>query len=256
MLLLVDIGNTQTVVGCFNAEQQQLCEELRFDSNRSRTSDEYEGLLLPLLRARIGTNVAIKGAVVSSVVPPLTPVFLSLVERCFNCPVFAVGPGIKTGIGIKIANPRSVGADRIANAVAAAEYYALPALVVDFGTATTFDYIDADRHYCGGAIAPGLELGLTALVQRTAKLPTVELLWPQQVVGNDTVEAMQSGLMIGYACLVEGLIGRIVAERGSLGSVVATGGLGRVLFEHLHSIQSYDPQLTLKGLAVLAKLNF
>jgi type III pantothenate kinase len=248
MLLAVDIGNTNTVLGEFDGDV--LVHECRIKSEATRTCDEYGVFLRALLKHQAKTSAI----VISSVVPALTPVFASILEGMFGLKPLIVSPGIKTGLVIKVKNPQVVGADRIVNAVAAKALYGAPAIVIDFGTATSFDVIDSSEAYCGGAIAPGVEVALAGLVDRTAQLPRIALEMPEKAVGRDTVEAMRSGTFLGYLCLCDGLIDRIKAETGDA-KVIATGGLGRIFSEYSSKIDVYDPHLTLKGLKELGVMN-
>lgn len=251
-LLVVDIGNTNVVFGLFSGET--LRAEFRCRTDSATTLDEYEVFLSTLL-ARQQIPAKINRAIISSVVPPITPTMSKLLRERFGVTPMVVGPGLKTGIQIKVPEPQTVGADRIVNTVAAKHLFGAPALVIDFGTATTIDYLSAAGAYEGGVIAPGPMLALESLSSRTAKLPRVELAWPKSAVGNTTITCMQSGAVIGYLCLVEGLVERIREEVGAISHVVATGGLGRLYSEHSRVITVYDPQLTLKGLKILADLN-
>jgi type III pantothenate kinase len=254
MLLCFDIGNTNTVIGCFEADV--LKAEIRISSSRERTSDEYSSLVLTLLNQKVQIlPESVSAAIISSVVPPLTPVFSKLIEDLFKVTPLIVGTGIKTGISIRVAEPTSVGADRIVNALAARELFGSPALVVDFGTATSFDYVSDKGEYEGGAIAPGIQLSLDALARNTAKLPRIEIAWPKMVVGKNTISAMQSGTVVGYMCMVDGLIERFEKEVGPIKHVIATGGLGRLFTEHSAKIHRYEAHLTLMGLRLIAVLN-
>ena len=253
MLLAFDIGNTNTVVGVFEGEE--LAAEFRLKTDRRRTLDEYFVLFNAFLAGRFERRPVCEAAVISSVVPPITDLFVRLASERLGVKVLVVEPGIKTGISIKTLNPGAVGADRVVNAVAAKCFYGLPALVIDFGTATSFDYIDADSNYLGGIIASGIEISMEALVSNTAKLPRIELTWPEQALGRDTVAAMQSGTVLGYHYLVEGLIERLSQEVGPFAKVVATGGLGALMAAHSKRIQVFDPYLTLKGMQHLWRLN-
>lgn len=253
MLLVVDIGNTNIVIGAFRGEE--LLFEFRLKTDPGRTIDEYSALLFGLIDRKLGPGAQFSECVISSVVPPLTNDIVRLVEESFHLSPLVVGPGIKTGLSIKIANPSTVGADRVVNAVAAKVLFGTPALVIDFGTGTTFDYISKEGNYEGGVICPGAFIALDALVRNTAKLPRIEFAWPKSFVGRDTVSAMQAGSVGGYVCMVDGLVDRMVAELGPIEHVVATGGLGRVFSAHSSRIKKYDPHLTLKGMRILAELN-
>lgn len=253
MLLAFDIGNTNMVVGCF--EKQTLKEVVRLQTDPNRSVDEYAGLLIPLLERRLGMSPTIERAVISSVVPPLTTDIADLIQSEFQVEPLQVGPGVRTGIAIRAADPSAVGADRVVNALAAKTLFGSPVIVVDFGTATSFDVVDKNGDYLGGAIAPGLKVSLEALVARTAKLPKIELSWPERVVGNSTITAMQSGAVVGYTCLVDGLIDSLGKEVGGVERVVATGGLGADFVRYCEGVDEYVPHLTLEGLRLIAELN-
>lgn len=253
MLLTIDIGNTNIVVGCFQGAE--LAFNVRLKTDTDRTVDEYEALLASVLERRDKKLPKIRQAVICSVVPPLTSVFVELIQERLNVDPIVVGPGTKTGMPIKIQEPAAVGADRVVNALAAKEYYGVPAVVIDFGTATSFDYVSAEGNYEGGIIVPGVLTSLNALVKGTAKLPRIELAWPKTVVGKSTVHAMQVGAAVGYMCLVDGLIQKLKSEVGKIDHIIATGGLGELFCSHSTLIQSFDPHLTLKGMLVVAKLH-
>ena len=253
MLLVVDIGNTNIVIGAFKGEE--LLFEFRLKTDPGRTIDEYSALLCSLIDRKLGAGAKFSECVISSVVPPLTNDLVRLVEESFGVQPLVVGPGIKTGLSIKIANPSTVGADRVVNAVAAKVLFGTPALVIDFGTGTTFDYISKDGSYKGGVICPGAYIALDALVKNTAKLPRIEFAWPKSFVGRDTISAMQAGAVGGYVCMVDGIVDRMIQELGPIEHIVATGGLGRVFSAHSARIKRYDPHLTLKGMKILADLN-
>ncbi|MBN8550709.1 MAG: type III pantothenate kinase [Deltaproteobacteria bacterium] len=253
MLLTFDIGNTNIVVGGF--EKKNLAFEFRLKTDPGRTIDEYAGILFSLLDRQAEEHKHPSACVISSVVPPITPDVVRLVKERFNIDALVVGPGVKTGLSIKTTDPAAVGSDRVVNAVAVKALFGSPALVVDFGTATSFDLVSKEGNYEGGIIAPGPATALEALVRNTAKLPRIELSWPKNVVGKNTVAAMQAGVVVGYACLVDGLIDKIIDEVGPIPHVVATGGLGRLFSEHSKSIKNYDPHLTLTGLRIIAELN-
>ena len=253
MLLAIDIGNTNIVVGVF--EGTTLCHEFRLKSDPHTTVDEFAATLFSLFHMKLGQAYTFDGAIMSSVVPPLTGILGEVVRERLGLEYLVVGPGIKTGVSIKVDDPRSVGADRIVNAVAVKTFYGSPAIVIDFGTATTFDYLDENGAYGGGIIAPGIALSIEALVKNTAQLPNIELTWPRQVVGKGTIQAMQSGAVIGYVAMVDGLIDRIVQEKGAVKHIVATGGLGSLIVEHSDAVRIYDPYLNLNGLRLLFELN-
>jgi type III pantothenate kinase len=253
MLLAIDIGNTNIVIGGWNKDT--LLFEFRLQSDIGRTVDEYRASISSLLQLQLGAAYTVSAAIISSVVPPLTGTLVDLVKQTFSIDPLIVGVGTKTGIAIRIADPASVGADRIVNSVAAKTLYGKKSIVVDFGTATTFDYINDNGDYEGGIIAPGLHTSLESLVSKTAKLPRIELAWPKTIIGKSTVAAMQSGAMVGYVCMVDGVLAQIEKEVGKLSVVIATGGLGGVITEHSERIDIYDGTLTLKGMQLIAQMN-
>lgn len=253
MLLALDVGNTNTVIGCFRGSELVL--ERRLKTDRERTIDEYEALIFGLLERNLGRELSFSQCVISSVVPPVTPDLVRLMKRSLKIEPLLVGPGLKTGLQIRVGDPSTVGADRVTNAVAVKTLYGAPAIVVDFGTATSFDVVSRDGSYEGGVISPGLRISIDALVERAAKLPTIELSWPKTVVGKSTTAAMQSGAVMGYVCMVDGVIDQIVREVGQVDHIIATGGIGKLMAKHSSRIQAYEPHLTLKGLQILAQLN-
>jgi type III pantothenate kinase len=252
MLLAVDIGNTNIVVGAYVDEQLRASWRLATDA--SRMADEYAVLLDGLFKYAELTLKDVTAVVLCSVVPALTTTFEELAERYCALKPIVVGPGIRTGIKILYENPREVGADRIANAVATFHLYGGPAIVIDFGTATTFDALSADGEYIGGAIAPGLTIAAEALFQRAARLYRVELKRPKAVIGRNTGSSVQSGLIYGYVGLIEGLVERFKGEMGSA-RVIATGGLAEVIAAESPSVEIINPLLTLEGLRLIYDLN-
>ncbi|MDQ3990697.1 MAG: type III pantothenate kinase [Actinomycetota bacterium] len=253
MLLAVDVGNTETVLGIFRDED--LAWHWRASTVAERTPDELALLFEGLLEHRdlsFGRNVT--GVVISSVVPAATQSMREMVRRYFHFEPLVVGPGTKTGIPVRTDNPKEVGADRVVNALAALSRFGAPAIVVDFGTATNFDVVSPAGEYVGGAIAPGLEVSAHALYERTARLLRVEIAAPPSVVGKNTVEAVQSGLVFGYASLVDGMVERLSKEVGSP-TVVATGGLAALLVEHCRTVDHHEPWLTLEGLRLVYERN-
>ena len=253
MLLAIDIGNTNIVWGIFDGDK--LVADWRIGTDHSKTTDEYAILLLDLLRVEDISPERVDGVILSSVVPPLTPLFEELAATYFHRLPLIVSAELETGLTIKYANPLEVGSDRIVNAAAAYRRYGGPIILVDFGTATTFCAVTADGEYLGGAIAPGLRISAEALYARTAKLPKVELARPKSAIGRDTVASMQAGLVFGYAGLVDELVRRIQQELGRDCFVVATGGLAGLIAPESHSIREVRPHLTLEGLAFLHALN-
>jgi type III pantothenate kinase len=253
MLLTIDVGNTNTVLGVFDGAA--LRAHWRLTTRREQTADEY-GILLRNLFAGSGLEPrAVDAVALASVVPPLTPVLVELSREYLGREPLVIGPGVKTGMPILYEPPGDVGADRIVNGVAAFAAYGGPVIVVDFGTATTFDVITRKGEYAGGVICPGIGISADALFQRAARLPRVDVRHPGKVVGRSTVGSMQSGLYFGYAAMCEGLITKIRAELGEPARVVATGGLAGTLASEIPSIEAVDPVLTLTGLRLIFERN-
>lgn len=254
MMLAVDIGNTNVVLGVYRG--RELLHHFRLSTNRQSTADEYGVLIHNLFRM---SNISVKdveGVIISSVVPPLVQVIVEMCVKYIGKEPLLVGPGIKTGLNLRYENPREVGADRIVNAVAAIEQYKCPLVVVDFGTATTFDCIDAGANYLGGAIVPGLGISTEALYQRASKLPRIELEKPKKVIGRNTVHAMQAGIIFGYAGQVEGIVRRIKLEMNApVLKVIATGGLAQLIAGETECIDEVNPMLTLEGLRIIYDRN-
>jgi type III pantothenate kinase len=253
MLLAIDVGNTNIVFGLF--EGDRLLYQFRVESARGRTADEYAAQVLSLLTMNGVSSAAVDSAIVACVVPSLTEPMMELVRRAFQREAMIVGPGIRTGMAILIENPREVGADRIADAVAGYDKAKGGVVVVDFGTSTNFDVVTPKGEYLGGVLAPGLQISADALFARAAKLPRVEIAKPAKVVGRNTVSAMQSGIVYGYVGLVDGLVDRILAELGYPCAVIATGGLAPLIAPLSRTIREVDPVLTLVGLRILFDRN-
>jgi len=253
MLLALDVGNTNTVVGVY--EGAELKAHWRLPTRRAGTSDEY-GILIKALFDFAGLNFrAIDAVILSTVVPSLEAPLQEMSRRFFGVETLVVGPGIKTGMPILYETPREVGADRIVNAVAAFEAYGGPCVVVDFGTATTFDAISVHGEYLGGAICPGVGISAEALFQRAARLPRVEITRPKTVIGRTTVTSIQAGLYYGYLGLVESLVARMRAELTGEAKIIATGGLAQLLLAESKVVDHLDPLLTLTGLRILYERN-
>jgi type III pantothenate kinase len=253
MLLAFDVGNTTIAIGLFRG--RKLVKSWKIETDSDKTSDEYGVLLLSLMQAAGLTAGKITGAVISSVVPPLTPIIEDVCRSTFGTTASVVGPGLKTGMPILYENPLEVGADRITASVAAFEKYGGPAIVLDFGTATTFDAVSAKGEYLGGAIAPGVRISAEALYLRTAKLPRIEIRKPKRAIGRTTVASMQSGLYFGYIGMVTRMIEEIRKELGAEARVVATGGFGGQIAAELPVIQAYEPDLVLEGLRIIYDRN-
>lgn len=243
-LLVVDVGNTNIVLGVYRGDE--LTGSWRLATARERTADEY-GILS---RQLIG-GADIDSAIVSSVVPPLNQAIALMIRQYFGIEPLFVEPGIKTGVAIHVDNPNEVGADRIVNCVAAHSAYGGPTVIVDFGTATTFDLVTAEAHYVGGVIAPGLNISAEALFARAARLPRVDIRKPASVIGTNTVVNMQAGIYYGYLGLVDGILQRMKSEVDGIRKVVATGGLAELFQGESEFIDVVDPELTLKGLKII-----
>jgi type III pantothenate kinase len=253
MLLTIDVGNTNITLGLYDGETRRAA--WRLATEHERMPDEY-GLQLLGLMAHAGFGPPqLTGAVMASVVPPLTSTFRQACTSYLGVDPLVVDAGVKTGVRIRYEDPKAVGADRVADAAAARQLHGTPACVVDFGTATTFDAISAEGDYLGGAIAPGLGIAAEALFQRTAKLPRVDLARPPAAIGRNTVHAIQSGMLFGYAGLVEGMVARFRQELGPGTKVIGTGGLAELIAPETTVIEVVAPWLTLDGLRIIWDLN-
>jgi len=253
MLLAIDIGNTNIVLGVYQEEELVACWRLATDVHKM--ADEYAVLFNSLFSNEGLSKSEIKGSAISCVVPPLLPIFQEVCGEHLQVEPLVVGPGIKTGVRILIDNPRELGADRIVNAIAARRLYGTPAIVIDFGTATTFDVVSREGDYLGGAIAPGIGISAETLYRQAAQLPRIELALPKKVIGKNTVAAMQSGVLFGYVALVEGMVERIKEELGEETKVIATGGLAGVIAGETSAIQVVNLNLTLEGLRLIYEMN-
>ncbi len=253
MLLVMDVGNSHTVLGLYEGEA--ILGHWRIVTSSHRTSDELRILLLGLMQQENIERTRIRGCCISSVVPAFNQAIEQASHDAFGIEPLFIGPGVKTGLVIQVENPKEVGADRIANAVGAMAAYSGALIVVDFGTATTFDAITSRGEFRGGVIVPGVQISADALFERCAKLPHVDICAPPQVIGRDTISNIRSGLTYGYADLVDGLIARIADEMGEPTTVVATGGLSELIAKIAKRIEHLDPLLTLTGLKLIFERN-
>ena len=256
-LLVIDIGNTNVSLGIFDYrnEHGELSQHWRTGTHREQTSDEV-ALMLTALFEHADRNVSeVTHVIISSVVPPLLPIWERVSTKLFDRPPIVVGPGIRTGMPVRYENPREVGADRIVNALAAYETLGGPVIVVDFGTATTFDCISREGEYLGGAIFPGIHTSMEALFERASMLHRVEIARPKSVIGKTTTGALQSGLLFGYAGVVDAMVERIRGELGADAQVVATGGLAHLVGSESSAIERVEPFLTLEGLRIIFEKN-
>src|SRR5215218_3657292 len=252
MLLAVDVGNTQTHLGAFRGDE--LVEHWRFATVRDSTADELGAALRNLLALRGLAFADISASIVSSTVPQLRPEWTAMAGRYLRLPMPVVGPGVRTGMPIRYDNPREIGPDRLVNAVAGYEKVGGPCVVVDFGTAVTHDVVSADGEYLGGVIFPGVEISLEALSERAAALPTIDLTAPRAVLGKSTVDAIRSGVLYGYAGMVDGILGRLRDEVGQA-RAIATGGLAGAVAPYCELIDEVDDLLTLTGLRLIWERN-
>lgn len=256
MLLVIDVGNTNTVLGLYDGDK--LIIDWRIRTVIDHTVDEYGMLIFNLYRSsrhKTKELKAVTGIIISCVVPPMLNILEPLCAKYFNIKPMIVGPGIKTGMPIFYDNPKEVGADRIVNAVAAYNKYKQDSIIVDFGTATTFDYVSRKGEYMGGCIAPGIVISSEALFKRASKLPRVEFTRPKNIITKDTISAMQAGIMYGYAGLVDGIVERMKMEIKSNPLVIATGGLAKIVAPDTKSLDKIEEMLTLEGLCIIYNLN-
>lgn len=253
LIFVFDVGNTNIVLGVY--DKDELKHHWRIETNRNKTEDEY-GMMIKNLFDHVGlTFSSVDGIIISSVVPPIMFSLERMCQKYFNIKPLVVGPGIKTGLNIKYENPREVGADRIVNAIAAIHEYGSPLIIVDFGTATTYCYVNEHKQYMGGAISPGIGISTEALYSKAAKLPRIEIARPEGVVGKNTVAAMQAGILYGYVGQVEGIVKRMKDQSQEVPTIIATGGLANLIAAESDIIDIVDPFLTLKGLQLIYKRN-
>jgi type III pantothenate kinase len=253
MLLVVDVGNTQTHIGTFR--DAELLEHWRFATVRQSTADELGAVVRALLELRDVTFDDIDASIVSSTVPQLRPEWTDMARRYLAHEMLVVGPGLRTGMPIRYDNPREIGPDRLVNSVAGYDRLGGPCVVVDFGTAVTHDVVSAEGEYLGGVIFPGVEISLEALSDRAAALPKIDLVEPRGLVGKSTVDAIRSGMIFGYAAMVDGIVGRLREQLGTATKAIATGGLARVVVPFCDSLDDVDDLLTLNGLRLIWERN-
>lgn len=256
MLLVIDVGNTNIVLGIFKGKE--LVYDWRISTDREKTSDEYGLMLTQILKSQEINPKKISNIIISSVVPNIMDIFPEICEKYFGIEPIIIGPGVKTGMNILYDNPKEVGADRIVNGVAAFEKYGGPLIVIDLGTAITFDVINEKGEYLGGAIAPGIKIAADALFQRTSKLPKIEIIKPEKIIGKTTVVSMQSGIVNGYIGLIDHIVEKIIEELGITRDeikVVATGGFSKLVTKESKYIGQRDEMLTLDGLRIIYERN-
>ncbi len=256
VLLAIDIGNTNVSMGVFDwREEDPFLDHWRLSTRREQTSDEVAVVLRALFEAAEISTQDVSDVIISSTVPPLLPIWERVCTKLFSRPPMIVGPGIRTGMPVRYENPREVGPDRIVNAVAAFELHGGPIVAVDFGTATTFDCVSEDGAYLGGAIFPGIHISMEALFERASMLHRIEVARPRSVIGRTTTDSLQSGLLYGYAGMVDSMVGRIRGELGQEARCIATGGLAQRIATESECIERVEPFLTLEGLRILFEKN-
>ncbi|MGI6633152.1 MAG: type III pantothenate kinase [Bacillota bacterium] len=253
MLLAIDAGNTHIAAGIY--EKERMLEHWRISTGSGRTEDEYGMAFLSLIRNSGMNPEDVNGAVIASVVPPLTPILEKTVSKHLKTKPLVVGPGTKTGVNINYENPKEVGPDHIAHSVAAIHKYGTPAVVIDFGTATTLDAISNKGEYLGGIVAPGILTSLDALFMKAAKLPRIELSKPRRTIGRSSIQSMQSGMVYGFAGMVDSLVRRAAKEIGGKPHVIATGDLAKMIAAESETIDTVDPFLVLDGLRIIYEMN-
>ena len=253
MLLAIDVGNSNNVIGLFSGEK--LLTHWRIRTEWNRTADEYWVLIKEFILLNNVETETIDDIIIACVVPPLVPILQGMAKKYFLCEPLIVGPGVKTGISILYRNPSEVGADRIVNSVAAFEKYGGPLIIVDFGTATTFDVVSSKGEYLGGCIFPGVQISLEALFKNTAKLPRVDMTLPEKVIGKSTVESLRSGAVYGFSGMVESIVRQIKDELDQNARVIATGGVLDWITNKTTVIDTLDPFLTLDGLRIIYEKN-
>jgi type III pantothenate kinase len=251
--MVVDVGNTNIVLGLY--EGKELKFHWRIATSRQKTEDEWAMSLRALFEHEGISFTIIEGIIISSVVPPIMFTIEQMCKKYFGIKPKVIGPGIKTGLNVKYDNPKEVGADRIVNAVAAIQLYGCPLIVVDFGTATTYCYINEERQYMGGAISPGISISTEALYTRASKLPRIEIAKPKNVLGTNTVHAMQAGIFYGYVGQVDGIVNRMKSQSDKVPTVIATGGMASLIASETETIDVVEPFLTLKGLQMIYEKN-
>lgn len=253
LLLVIDVGNTNIMLGVYGSEKLEMC--WRISTNRNQTEDEY-GVIIRNLFQQSGLQAeCIDGMIISSVVPPLRFPLVKMAEKYFKVTPLIVGPGIKTGLNILYDNPREIGADRVVNAVGGLDLYGGPLIIVDFGTATTYCALSETGDYLGGSIAPGIAISTEALFEKAAKLPRVELVKPNKIIGKDTITSIQIGIYYGFVGQVDGIVKRMIREFPVKPFVVATGGLAGLISKESETIDEVNPFLTLAGLRVIYNKN-